>query len=162
MKSLVHQHSRLYDEGVDYEYDFLLHTFVTKHKQLVAEGEWKDAKGNVNIVALLQQVQNENKAMKNYVMNLAQRTGQNKITGNGQDQHKTGSGQQQQYNFAKWRITNAGETITRNGKTHKWCIWHKRYVLSHSSAECRLNPSHPQCNKKKPDTGTEQDSQILP
>ena len=36
------------------------------------EGEWKEMKDEVNIVALLQQVQNENKAMKNYAMNLVQ------------------------------------------------------------------------------------------
>ena len=39
LKSLVLQYSRLYDKGEEFEYDFLLHTFVTKYKQLVTEGE---------------------------------------------------------------------------------------------------------------------------
>ena len=147
LKSLVSQCSRLCDEGQHYECEFLLQTFVTKHKQLVAEGEWKDAKDEVNIVALLQQVQKENLAMKNYVMNLAQRTEQNKTGDNGQDKSKTRPGQQ--HTFAKWRITHARDTITRNGKTYNGCIWHKRHVLSHTSADCRENPSHPQHNGNK-------------
>ena len=39
LKSLVLQYSRLYDKGEEFDYDFLLQTFVTKYKQLVTEGE---------------------------------------------------------------------------------------------------------------------------
>ena len=94
LRSLVHQYSRLHDEGTEYEHDFLLQTFLAKCKQLVSEGEWKSGKDEVNIVALLQQVQNENKAMKNYVMNLAQRAGPGNQgnPGNDQDSSKKGKG----------------------------------------------------------------------
>ena len=38
LKSLVHQCLRLYDKGAQHKCNFLLQTFLTKHKQLVAEG----------------------------------------------------------------------------------------------------------------------------
>ena len=38
-RSLVHQYSRLYDEGTEYEADWLLNVLVTKYKQIISEGE---------------------------------------------------------------------------------------------------------------------------
>ena len=151
LRSLVHQYSRLCDEGTEYECDFLLQTFLTKHKQLVSEGEWKSGKDEVNIVALLQQVQNENKAMKNYVMNLAQRSGPGNQGNPGDDQDSSKKGKGQQYKFPKWKTTKAGDTIVKNGRTCNWYKWHNRYVISHSSADCRENPAHPDYeeNQKK-------------
>ena len=39
----------------------------------------------------------------------------------------------------------------RNGNMYNWCKWHKRHALSHTSATCRENPSHPnhEGNKKQ-------------
>ena len=53
--------------------------------------------------------------------------------------------------FPKWKTTKAGDTIVKNGRTHNWCKWHNRYVISHSSADCRENPAHPDYeeNQKK-------------
>ena len=82
-RSLVQQYSRLYDEGTPYEYDWLLNTFVTKYKQLINEGEWKDGKDETNMVAMLQQIQYENTLLKTYVMNMAKGTNLNQAHGSG-------------------------------------------------------------------------------
>ena len=45
--------------------------FVTKCKQLVFEGEWKESKDDNQFVTMIQKIQKENEFLKNYVMNLA-------------------------------------------------------------------------------------------
>ena len=56
-RSLVLQYSRLYDEGTEYDADWLLNIFVSKCKQLVSEGEWKCEDKESTFVSMLQQIQ---------------------------------------------------------------------------------------------------------
>ena len=84
--------------------------------------------------------------MKNYVMNLAKRSGktedQPSNLGSG---HSQGQGQNtRQRNYPTWKTTNVGATIARNDRTCKWCQWRGRHVISHDSSTCKETPSHPE------------------
>ena len=72
---MVYQYSRLYHEGTEYKSNWLLSVFVTKYKQLVLEGDWKDEDKESVFVAILKQVQKENVFLKNCIMNLAKTSG---------------------------------------------------------------------------------------
>jgi len=139
-RSLVQQYSRLYDEGNTYEYDWLLNTLVTKYKQLVMEGEWKEEKETPDFVAMLNKVQQENAFLKNYVMNLAKGSVPN---------NPSSTQGQNSKNSNPWKTTNVGPSITRNGKRFDWCQFHNKYVCSHTADKCFLNPQHPQFEEKK-------------
>ena len=143
-RSMVHQYSRLYDEGVEYESDWMLNVFVTKYKQLVLEGDWKDEDKESTFVAMLQQVQKENAFLKDYVMNLAKTSGPTQNGYQGQPNGSNGSVP----NDNAWKRKNEGPTKSVRGKLFTWCPHHKMYAV-HKPSDCYLNPSHPQYEEKK-------------
>jgi len=139
-RSLVLQYSRLYDEGTEYEYDWLLNIFVTKYKQLVSEGEWKEEDNESKFVTMIQQIQKENAFLKNYVMNLAKTSGPAKTN----QEQPSDSAQ----NDKDWKRINVGPTKRYKGRLFSWCPHHNMYAI-HKPTECFLNPSHPQYEEKK-------------
>ena len=72
--SLVQNYSRMYDEGEDLEYEWLLNTLVSKYKQLVSEGDWKIKDDEPNMVAMIQKLESKNQELTKALNNLAEKT----------------------------------------------------------------------------------------